>query len=185
MRYLVLLSIIAFSAATAQQPKLPDCSAPQHHQFDFWIGSWDVFDAKGQKIGTNEVTSMLNGCTLKEHWEDGGGGVGESFSSYDRAVKQWHQTWVDNTGNVWKTDGNLIDGKMILTRTARSVRDTTKTATYRWTWIKEDADHVIQRAEASLDGGKTWVVNFDGHYVRRKSSSGDARKSRGFRAGNT
>src|SRR5258706_3912846 len=171
MRRLTFISIVIVAATSvgAQQQQRPDCSAPEHHQFDFWIGSWDVVDAQGQKIGTNEVTSLLKGCSLKEHWEGGGGGgIGESFSSYDRAVKQWHQTWVDDQGDVWKTDGNLVDGKMILTRVARSVRDTTKMVTYRWTWTKEDADHVVQRAEASMDGGKNWKIMFDGHYVRRK-----------------
>jgi hypothetical protein len=168
-KLLGFLTVVSALPLFAQQPpKRPDCTAPEHHQFDFWIGSWDVMNTQGQQIGTNEVTSLLSGCTLKEHWEGRGGGVGESFSSYDRVAKQWHQTWVDNTGNVWKTDGNLIDGKMVLTRTAPWVRDPTKIATYRWTWIKEDDDNVIQRAEASTDGGKTWQVNFDGHYVRRK-----------------
>ena len=164
----VSVVIFATTSVSAQQQQRPDCSAPEHHQFDFWIGSWDVLNAQGQKIGTNEVTSLLKGCTLKEHWEGGGGGTGESFSSYDRAVKQWHQTWVDDQGDVWKTDGNLVDGKMVLTRVARSVRDTTKMVTYRWTWTKEDADHVTQRAEASTDGGNKWQTIFDGHYVRRK-----------------
>ncbi len=170
MRGIMSLSLVLFAATIvgAQQPQRPNCLAPEHHQFDFWIGSWDVFDAKGQKVGTNEVNSLLKGCTLKEHWEGGGGGVGESFSSYDRAVKQWHQTWVDDQGDVWKTDGNPVDGKMVLTRVARSVRDTTKMVSYRWTWMKEDADHVVQRAESSMDSGKTWTTNFDGYYVRRK-----------------
>jgi hypothetical protein len=171
MHHVVFVSLLAFVAATtssAQQTTRPDCSAPEHHQFDFWIGSWDVFNAQGARIGTNEVTSMLKGCTLKEHWDGAAGGSGESFTSYDRAVKQWHQTWVDDSVDVWKTDGNLIDGKMVLTRVERSVRDTTKTVTHRWTWARQDDDHVLQRAEASADGGKTWQVTFDGHYVRRK-----------------
>jgi hypothetical protein len=165
--------VVAALPATlvAQQPqqKLPDCTSAEHHQFDYWIGSWDVFDAAGKKIGTNEVTSMFRGCALKEHWEGAGGSVGESFSAYDRAVKQWHQTWVDNIGNVWKIDGNPVGGNIVMTRVARSVRDTTKMVTYRWSWIKQDSDHVIQRAENSMDGGKTWNVNFDGHYVRRNA----------------
>ena len=170
MRGAMFVSVVIFAATSvgAQQTQRPDCSAPEHHQFDFWIGSWDVLDAQGKKIGMNEVTSLLKGCTLKEHWEGGGGGIGESFSSYDRAVKQWHQTWVDDQGDVWKTDGNLVDGKMVLTRVARSVRDTTTMVMYRWTWTKEDPDHVIQRAEASMDGGNKWQIMFDGHYVRRK-----------------
>ncbi|HEY6084808.1 MAG TPA: hypothetical protein VIU63_05395, partial [Nitrospira sp.] len=122
-----------------------------------------------QQSGTSEITSALKGCTLHERWESVGGFVGESFSSYDRATKQWHQTWVDVQGDVWKTDGGIVDGKMILTREERSQKDSTKMITHRWTWGQEaDADHVYQRAEFSNDGGKTWQMYFDGHYVRRK-----------------
>jgi hypothetical protein len=173
MRQIMFVAILSFTAATAlsaQQPARPDCSASEHHQFDFWIGSWDVFNAQGAKIGTNEVTPILKGCVLKEHWEGGRGGIGESFSAYDRAVKQWHQTWVDDVGNVWKTDGNLVDGKMVLTRIAPAPRDSTKMATHRWTWTKEDSDHVLQRAEVSTDGGKTWQTTFFGRYARRRAA---------------
>jgi hypothetical protein len=172
MHQILLVCFLSSTASTvlaAQQPtKRPDCSAPEHHQFDFWIGSWDVFNAQGAKIGTNEITSILSGCALKEHWEGAAGGIGDSFTAYDRVVKQWHQTWVDNVGDVWKIDGNLVHGRMVLTRTGPAPRDAAKAATFRWTWTKEDADHVIQLAEKSLDGGKTWQTGFYGRYVRRK-----------------
>jgi hypothetical protein len=168
---IVLASTFSAMVAGAQQTQAPppDCSAAEHRQFDFWIGSWDVFNAQGKQSGKSEVTSALKGCTLHERWESTQGFVGESFSSYDRAVKAWHQTWVDVQGDVWKTDGGLVDGKMVLTREARSTKDPSKMVTHRWTWAKEgDADHVYQLAEYSTDGGKTWQTYFDGHYVRRK-----------------
>ena len=28
---------------------------PEQRQFDFWIGDWEVHDAKGQRLGRNRV----------------------------------------------------------------------------------------------------------------------------------
>jgi hypothetical protein len=80
-RLFTLVSIFAATVAGAQQTAPPpDCSAAEHRQFDFWIGSWDVFNAQGKQTGKSEVTSALKGCTLHERWETTGGFVGESNS---------------------------------------------------------------------------------------------------------
>lgn len=178
-RAFVLAAVASATAASlgaqqtpSQPPPLPDCSDAVHHQFDFWIGEWDVLDSSGTRRGVNSVQPILNGCALHERWRGADGDIGESFSAYDRLTKQWHQTWVDGIGNVWKTDGGLVNGAMVLTRTGPLLRAPIDSLRHRWTWTRIDDRHVRQVGEVSRDGGKTWRVLFDGRYVRRPSSSG-------------
>jgi truncated hemoglobin YjbI len=44
-----------------------DCSAPEHHQFDFWLGTWNVTVA-GQAGRHEPHRSVMNGCGVLEHW---------------------------------------------------------------------------------------------------------------------
>jgi hypothetical protein len=160
--------LVSFSAmASAQTPA--DCQRPEHRQFDFWLGEWDVMDSTGTKrIGRNTISSILKGCVLREVWLDADGSGGESLNAYDEATHQWHQTWMDDAGNVWKTDGGLVNGQMVLTRSAPALRNAAILVQHRWTWSKIDADRVRQLYQFSRDTGKTWTVGFDGRYVRRK-----------------
>jgi hypothetical protein len=66
------LSILLLAAAplAAQQPS-PPCSAPEYRQFDFWAGSWNVFNPSGQQVGTNTIERTLGGCVLHEQWTSG------------------------------------------------------------------------------------------------------------------
>jgi hypothetical protein len=160
--------LLACSAiATAQTPA--DCKKPEHRQFDFWLGEWDVMDSTGTKrMGRNSISSILKDCVLHEVWVDADGGRGESLNAYDEATHRWHQTWMDDAGNVWKTDGGLVNGQMVLSRAAPALRNAAILVQHRWTWSKLDGNHVRQLYEFSRDSGKTWTVAFDGRYVRTK-----------------
>lgn len=150
----------------AQTPP-PNCSAPEYRQFDFWLGTWDVFNTQGKEIGTNTITMELNGCVLHEHWDAVSGlGRGNSFNIYDRSNGRWHQTWVSNTGNLLLLDGGLRDGAMVLEGRTRQPDGTE--VWERVTWSKQPDGSVRQLWEQSRDGGKTWSVAFDGRYVKRK-----------------
>src|SRR5689334_18260469 len=88
-------------------------SDPQR-AFDFWIGSWEVFGPKGRQVGSNEITSVLGGSAIAEHWHGNGGVEGRSLNAYDTARDRWHQTWVDNGGSVLLLDGRPVAGSMVL-----------------------------------------------------------------------
>jgi hypothetical protein len=46
----------------------PDpCADRKSHQFDFWIGEWNV-TADGKPAGTNSIQPILDGCVLQETW---------------------------------------------------------------------------------------------------------------------
>ena len=140
------------------------------HDFDFWIGDWDVFGPLGKQVGRNTITSMFANGMLHEHWHGNGGVEGRSVNAYDESRGCWHQTWVDSTGGVLLLDGGLQDGAMVLEGRAPSGEDPTVVDRQRITWTQEsDAEgaEVRQVWESSSDDGATWTVAFDGRYRRR------------------
>lgn len=153
--------------AVADAPPKP-CSATENHQFDFWLGDWDVFNPAGKKVGENRITREEGGCLIHEHWRAvGDGSTGQSFNTYDLGRGVWHQTWVGSGGSVLLLDGGLKDGSMVLEETRPSLRHPGAMVHHRITWTPLPSGAVRQLWEASTDGDKTWKVLFDGHYVRK------------------
>lgn len=154
-------------AAGAQSAAPAACSAPEHHQFDFWIGEWDVQTKDGKPAGFNRIERILGGCVLQENWKGARGGEGRSFNLYDATDRRWHQTWVDNSGGKLDLTGGLDGPRMVLS--SESAPDSAgKTTVNRITWTPNDAAHVEQHWQVSTDGGKTWTDAFWGLYVKRK-----------------
>ena len=152
---------------------LRPCSGPEYRQFDFWLGTWDVFNPAGQKIGTSEITSTNDGCVVYESWRDARGGTGNSFNFYETKTKRWHQFWVNSNGNAsplsaaadgtpMPMSGGLVDGAMVL-QSPPGVKPLN-----RWSWSKLEGGRVRQHAEQSDDEGKTWKTVFDGLYSKTK-----------------
>ena len=170
-RFAFAFAVLAWllSAAGADTPppppaKLPGCTAAPHRQFDFWLGDWDVTDAKGKAAGRNRIVALHHGCVLQENWSGTGGFTGTSLNAYDAERKTWHQTWVDNNGGVLQLDGRFADGRMVL---AGESLDEGKKVTQRITWERLPDGRVRQLWESSKDGGTTWTVAFDGYYAKR------------------
>jgi hypothetical protein len=164
--FAALLSASSFmAAAQAPAPAAPPpaCQAAEYRQFDFWIGDWDVYQPNGQKAGENHIEVINGGCGLLENWSGRGGSVGKSLNIYDRSDKRWHQNWIDNTGGRLVIAGGLLDKRMVL-----SSDPAAPGPLQRITWTPGDDGSVRQFWEASTDAGKTWAVQFDGKYVRRK-----------------
>ena len=151
----------------AQRPAHPPaCTSAEHRQFDFWIGDWNVTLPNGKFAGTNRIESILTGCVLRESWSGARGMHGTSYNIYDAAGHRWHQTWVDDFGNLLQLNGTFEDGKMVL---SGEQKDSTGTSLQRITWTPAGADQLRQLWESSSDGGKTWTVLFDGRYKRKGS----------------
>jgi hypothetical protein len=155
--------------------RLTPCSGPQHAEFDFWLGDWEVRSAAGQLLGRNRISKRHGGCVVLEEWESAGGGSGSSFNLYDAATRQWHQFWVDGSGTNWLSSekdgspatlrGGIRDGAMVMT----SHPDTLPSiGLARATWRPSPDGGVRQTFESSTDGGRTWTVSFDGFYVKTK-----------------
>jgi hypothetical protein len=177
---LVLLLLAPQAAPAAAPPKPFDCSAPEHRQFDFWLGDWDVVPnpatrpasapapPPGQKPGHNVIEKAHKGCVVIENWDDQAGGTGQSFNLYDRMTKRWNQTWVDSTGGRHEYWGELRDGNMVFLGEV-PLGPASRVAglrTVRLTFFPLGPDKVRQFSE-SLSPDGTWSVNFDLIYTRR------------------
>lgn len=145
----------------------PCLHTPEHRQFDFWIGEWDV-QTGGQQAGTNSIQRILDGCVLFENWTSARGGTGKSFNFYNAAKRKWQQTWVDSTGSVLELIGEYKDEKIqFFGETLQP--DGSKTL-QRLTFFNLSPERVRQFWEQSTDNGKTWTVAFDGTYIRKKAA---------------
>jgi len=113
-----LFSAAAIAQGAAAKPAAQACSAPQHRQFDFWIGHWDVFQPDGKQAGENLIEPILGGCALRESWQGRGGFAGTSLNAYDAAGKRWHQTWLDNQAGRLDLSGGLEGQAMLLASSA-------------------------------------------------------------------
>jgi len=141
------------------------CTAPVHHEFDFWIGDWVVTE-KGQPAGTNRVDRLLDGCALFENWVGVDGSRGHSLNFYDRRRDLWQQTWVDASPSALNLTGHFKSGRMVLTGQSVDIK-THKPRVDRITWTPNADGTVRQLWDMSLDGGRTWTVAFDGLYARK------------------
>ena len=55
-------------APSAKTPSVSPCDTPQHHQFDFWVGDWRVFDSTdGQLVGFDRVQKLEAGCVVQQN----------------------------------------------------------------------------------------------------------------------
>lgn len=154
MKELLAAGLLAAANATAANP----CATEHHRQFDFWIGEWDVVDAKGKPLGKSRIESHGKGCYLLENWTGASGFDGKSLNMYDASDKKWHQSWYDSSGTRLDLVGGIVDGKMVLA---------SGDGTQRITWTPNPDGTVRQLWESSADKGKTFTIAFDGKYVRR------------------
>ncbi len=155
--------------------KLLPCAGPEHHQFDFWVGDWEVSDAAGKRLGHNNISRQFDDCVLVEQWQGAGGTTGSSFNFYDAPSRQWHQFWVDSSGTNWLSSdaqgnpatlrGGLQDGAMVLVSHPDTLPSIGLT---RATWRLLPDGRVRQTFESSSDGGQSWTVSFDGYYSKTR-----------------
>ena len=158
------------SAATALAPSAPalptTCQAKEYHQFDFWIGEWQVTSPNGNVAGKNSIKSILNGCALYESWTSAGGYRGDSINFYDGVKGVWHQTWIDFSGSALYGDGGLVDGNMVLSGAGKDAQG--NDIINRITWTPNEDGSVRQLWETSSDAGESWATAFDGLYRKVK-----------------
>ena len=134
------------------------CTSPEYRQFDFWLGDWDAFDVGNATPSARvRVMRILDGCAIREEYQDVRGLVGESVSTYDRSRQLWHQSWVTNRGQLLILDGAFADGAMVLAGPDHAAG---AVALACGTWTKTP-DGVREIGVTSADGGKTWHPWFD------------------------
>jgi hypothetical protein len=165
VRY-VFFGLVLVPALLQAQQGPPGCRAPEHRQFDFWVGDWEVTDSAGGVVyGTNDVTLEESGCVVHEHWKGSRGGTGQSFNYWDATRKVWQQDWVASGGTNLHLTGGMQEGAMVLE--ADTPAPNGGTAHHKAMWIPQADGRVRQFWRQTTDGGKNWTVVFDGYYRKK------------------
>jgi hypothetical protein len=149
-------------------PRPPRCGEPERRQFDFWIGDWEVSAPDGTVAGRNRITSLFDGCALREEWEGVSGHRGTSLNAFSPETGRWHQTWTDSSGLTLFLEGGLQNDAMVMEGTATLPGGPAPGPVRQritWSLLEGDRDRVRQHWEASVDG-QTWETVFDGRYRR-------------------
>jgi hypothetical protein len=131
----VLLGVSAVALDSAGQARAPEtmaleqttapatCDTPQHHQLDFWVGNWQVFDAATkQLVAVEHVEKHSEGCIVQENltfltdmYRRPGvkyrlAGIG--VNRFDG--ENWLQMWADNQwGAIFLRGAPDADGNMV------------------------------------------------------------------------
>ncbi len=83
----------------------PACDTPAHHQFDFWLGEWQVFDATNNTlVAFDRIEKHSEGCIVQQNmnfvtdmYRRPGAAyrlAGISVNRYDGEA--WMEMWADN-----------------------------------------------------------------------------------------
>ena len=144
---------------------------PVYRQFDYWLGTWDVRpngSPAGTPPATNVITRTHQGCVILESWT-APGQTGQSFNIYDRVAKKWRQTWVDSTGGLHEYWGELKDGNMVYEGDIPAPPGSGGGRVHtRLTFFRQPDGSVRQYSERTTDGGRTWSINYDLIYTKRR-----------------
>ncbi len=178
----LLLVVLSLIFCNSQGQNSHPITAELDHQFDFWVGQWDVnllvrqgdFSWKSQHQSVAKIFPVLDGRAILELWDEPGnqGIKGFSLRYYDFDLKKW-VLWLNwptkNRSGTSSLQGEFNhgrgeffstfktqDGKDGITR--YSFNDITATS-LRW----DDA--------FSTDGGKTWSNNWIMEFKRTKDNA--------------
>ena len=173
MRYLAVagLALIGATAAPGQTsaPPPPACETPEHRQFDFWVGKWDVYRTDTNTLVAHSLIEKLyGGCAVRENWMPlSGFGAGGSLNAYRPNEKRWRQVYT-GAGNGWSEYVGQRQGKaMVIAGTL--VMPDGSTTPVRITYRRGEGGSVLQIGEQSSDGGRSWHLSY--HFTYRPAAS--------------
>ncbi|MFL6605842.1 MAG: hypothetical protein ACJ8R9_31575 [Steroidobacteraceae bacterium] len=172
MRYRAILFLTMSAAssppgsAAASAPPAKHCASAEYRQFDFWVGSWDVYPTGGsQLVAHSLIEAVYNGCGVRENWmplktENSGG----SLNIYLPGEKLWRQTWIDSSGARVDFKGGWNGKAMVLEGYWQDFVAPGKGSLVRMTYSKAPDGSVRQLGEASQNNGRSWQPSFDFTY---------------------
>jgi len=164
---LFLFLVLPFAHLRAQDSDPCPCCTPEHHQFDFWLGKWMVYDSLGNKVGENVLISMQDSCLIQENWRGTRGGTGTSYNYFDRTNNTWNQLWIDNEGSALKLKGNMNGNVMVLV--SEPVEADSSIYRNRITWEPLEDGSVVQTWDAINESGSLLKRLFKGIYIKEKN----------------
>lgn len=155
LRFKELAVKFAALAAPCAQPGSP------YRQFDFWVGTWDVYDRSGNRVGQSRIERILGDCVVLENWK--GTGEGKSWNTWNPARKRWEQSWVDSSATPIFFTGQLENGTMVYH--SDQPQPDGKPYQRRLTFTPLSGRRVRQFSQGTTDAGKTWSTEYDLIYV--------------------
>ncbi|MEX0644551.1 MAG: hypothetical protein WD076_04530 [Parvularculaceae bacterium] len=171
MRTIMMIAALFIGAAPAFAQSgaqtLP-CQAKIFHDFDFWIGEWEVFDPQGKKAGDNSIKVEEYGCLLVERWVSAQGTTGQSYNFVDHLTGKWTQIWVSAGATIDYAGGLNDKGQMVLEGTIGY--PTGVKAPFRGTWTPNKDGTVTQYFQQYNSETKAWGDWFTGHYKRKSAT---------------
>jgi hypothetical protein len=165
----------AITSVPSETKSLPParaaCSAAEHHELDFWIGEWTVYNtADNVEYGSSRIVPVMDGCGSQENYASpaapGGAYFGTSYSGFDRRDKRWHQMYIDVNGNVTWYSGALNGKNMELTAPGKPG------SVQKMVYKPLPDGSVEQVGTLSTDGGKSWQLSYDYTYRPTKKAVG-------------
>jgi tetratricopeptide (TPR) repeat protein len=141
----------------------------ENHQFDFWVGDWDVVTTnEDSPAGISHIERAIGNCVIWENWTSRGntGYAGKSYNIYNTDLKRWEQFWVDNKGGMIHFYGGLTNGVMDFYTDEIPQSDGTRLKRHLQ-FFSLGSNKVRQFSQGSTDGGKTWTIEYDLTYNRK------------------
>lgn len=151
-------------AATATPGK--SCTGPQHDDFDFWIGDWDVFAGNGVRAGENAITREEDGCLLVERWTGANGVTGQSYNFVDPATHNWRQVWI-SAGAVIDYSGGLTESGSMRLEGTITYQSGGPAIPFTGEWTTNADGTVTQHFEQFDAATGSWSPWFTGTYFRK------------------
>lgn len=139
---------------------------PTRRQFDFWLGAWEVVNAKGQPAGESKIELGEDGCVVIEHWRPLQGPTGQSLNTFDPTTGQWRQTWVDSSGRWTEYVGTFVGNEL---RYQAELWVGGAQRLLRMNFRPLEGGRVRQWGEGSQDGGRSWTPQYDFTYRPKRN----------------
>ena len=157
-------------AARAQPPAPPPCTSAEYHQFDFWLGRWDVFRADThQLVAHSLIEKLYGGCAIRENWMPLVGGGGGSLNAYRPKEHRWQQIWIDSTNNLNSYAGAIEHGVMVMNGVSHAASGST--APERMTFEALADGSVVQTGFRRLGKRASWTISYRFIYRRPANRS--------------
>lgn len=160
-----LLFLSSFTIQAQDLNKLCNCCTEEYQEFDFWVGTWQVFDLGKKLAGINVIEKIQDRCALRENWKSAVSKyTGTSYSFYNSQTKQWEHIWTDNQGGSLKLKGGKVKNQMILVGDEVLNKKGEKVIN-RITWTSNSDGTLSQHWETTADN-KTWATAFHATYKK-------------------
>lgn len=164
-RWKLIATFLLFTQLVTAQ--INPTSKNHYHDFDFWIGTWEVYKyGTDTLVGLSEIKPILGHTAIEENYQGWNNSFrGTSHNVFNAAKGRWEQYWVDNGGLTLHIKGGLKEGKMVLTNCENENCN-------KIIWTPLDEGEVRQEWWVSKNNGIDWQVAFDGHYKSSEKTTG-------------